>query len=171
MIEIQNYVFLMLLFNLMPRTNETRHIKWHETCKCKCRLDSGVCNNKQRWNNDRCRCECKKLIDKELCDRVFIWKPSNCECESDKSCDFGEYLDYANCQCRKGLIDKLVEECRENIDEKKLYLNEIIDYEKICSSCSVYIVLLVIFFILSISISSVFLYFYWYLKKEQYWCY
>ena len=28
------------VFNLMSRTNETRHIKWHETCKCKCRLDS-----------------------------------------------------------------------------------------------------------------------------------
>ena len=24
----------------MSRTNETRHIKWHETCKCKCRLDA-----------------------------------------------------------------------------------------------------------------------------------
>ena len=27
------------VFNLISRTNETRHIKWHETCKCKCRLD------------------------------------------------------------------------------------------------------------------------------------
>ena len=27
------------VFNLMSRTNETRHIKWHETCKCKCRLE------------------------------------------------------------------------------------------------------------------------------------
>ena len=26
-------------FNLMSRTNETRYIKWHETCKYKCRLD------------------------------------------------------------------------------------------------------------------------------------
>ena len=34
------------VFNLMPRTNETRHIKWHETCKCKCRLDASVCTNK-----------------------------------------------------------------------------------------------------------------------------
>ena len=34
------------VFNLMSRTNETRHIKWHETCKCKCRLDASVCNNK-----------------------------------------------------------------------------------------------------------------------------
>ena len=22
------------VFNLMSRTNETRHVKWHETCKC-----------------------------------------------------------------------------------------------------------------------------------------
>ena len=35
------------VFNIMSRTNETRHRKWHETCKCKFRLDSSVCNNKQ----------------------------------------------------------------------------------------------------------------------------
>ena len=32
------------IFNLMSRTNEKRHIKWHETCKWKCRLDASVCN-------------------------------------------------------------------------------------------------------------------------------
>ena len=57
------------VFNLMSRTNETRHIKWHETCKCKCRLDASVCNNKQRWNNDKCRCQCKELIEKGICDK------------------------------------------------------------------------------------------------------
>ena len=41
------------VFNLMSRTNETRHIKWHETCKCICRLDAIVCNDKQHWNNDK----------------------------------------------------------------------------------------------------------------------
>ena len=45
------------VFNLMSKTNETRHIKWHETCKCICRLDAIVCNNKQHWNNDKCWCE------------------------------------------------------------------------------------------------------------------
>ena len=44
------------VFNLMSRTNETRHVKWHKTCKCKCRLDASVCNNKQRWNEDKYRC-------------------------------------------------------------------------------------------------------------------
>ena len=36
--------FNVKVFNLMSRTNETRHIKWHETCKCKLRLDANVCN-------------------------------------------------------------------------------------------------------------------------------
>ena len=89
------------VFNLLSRTNETRHIKWHKTCKCKCRLDASICNNKQRWNDDKCICECEELIDKGTCDKGFISNPSNCECECDKSCDIGEYLDYKNCRCRK----------------------------------------------------------------------
>ena len=110
------------VFNLMSRTNETRHIKWHKTCKCKCTLDANVCNHKQRWNDDKCRCECKELIDKGMSDKGFISNPSNCECECDKSCDIGEYLYYKNCNCRKKIIDKLVEECSENIDGSEIML-------------------------------------------------
>ena len=55
----------------MTRTNETRHIEWHETCKCKCRLNVRVCNNKQHWNEDTCVCEWSKLIDKFVCDKGF----------------------------------------------------------------------------------------------------
>ena len=36
------------VFNLIPRTNETRFIEWHEQCKCTCRLDAIICNNKQK---------------------------------------------------------------------------------------------------------------------------
>ena len=96
--------------NLMSRTNETRDIEWHKTCKCRCGLNASVYNNKQRWDEDKCRCECKELIDKGMCDKGYIWHPSNCECECDKSCDIGDYLDYKNCNCRKRIIDKLVEE-------------------------------------------------------------
>ena len=81
-------------FNLMSRTNETRHIKWHETCKCICTLDAKICNNKQCWNKDKCRCECKELIDKGACDKGSAWNPSNCEGECNTSCDVGEYLDH-----------------------------------------------------------------------------
>ena len=57
------------VFNLMSRTNEAKHIKWHEICKWICRLDKIICNSKQRWNEDKCRCECKELIDKGVCDK------------------------------------------------------------------------------------------------------
>ena len=60
--------------NLMSRTNKTRHIKFHETCKCKC----SVCNNQQRWNEDKWTCKCKELTDKDVFDKGFIWNLSNC---------------------------------------------------------------------------------------------
>ena len=46
------------VFNLLSGTNKKRCIEWYETCKCKSRFSS-VCNNKQRWNNDKFRGECK----------------------------------------------------------------------------------------------------------------
>ena len=69
------------VFNLISRTNKTKYIKLHETCKCKCRLDASVCNNKQHWNEDKWRCECIEFIDKGACDKGFIWNFSNCKCE------------------------------------------------------------------------------------------
>ena len=134
-------------------------IKWHKTCKCRCRLDASICNNKQRWNNDKCKCECEELIDKGMCDEVFIWNLSNCECECDKSCDIGEYLDYKNCKCRKKIIDKLIGECSENIDENKMLCNETLDIispsdnNKTSDSCIVYIVLFSVFLIINISVA------------------
>ena len=79
-------------------------------------------------------------------DKGFIWNPSNYECECDKSCDIGEYLDYKNCKCRKKIIDKLVEECSENIDENEMLYNETLNaislnvYQKACNPCLVYVV-------------------------------
>ena len=48
------------IFNLVSETNEIRRIEWHETCKCICRFNTSVCNNKQRSNDDKCRCEYKE---------------------------------------------------------------------------------------------------------------
>ena len=62
----------------MSRTNEICHIERYEKCKCKCRLDASVCNNKQHWNDDKCRCEWKESIDKDVVDEGFIWNPSMC---------------------------------------------------------------------------------------------
>ena len=136
--------------NTISRTNETRHIKWHETCKCNCSLDPTVCNTKQRWNEGKCRCKCKELIDKCVCNKGFIWNPSNFECECDKSFDIGEYLHYSNCKCREKLFDQLIEECNENIDVVKI--NNENENENKYSSCIFYIVLFSIIFVINIGI-------------------
>ena len=100
------------------------------------------------------------MIDKGVCKKGFIWNSSNCECECDKSCDIGEYLDYENCKCRKKLVDKLVEECTENVDEAK-----IIENKRKCS-CTIYVVIIAIVFTICIGIGTYFVYSHWYLKND-----
>ena len=153
----------------MSRTNETRHIKWHETCKCICRLDGIICNSKQRWNKNKCRCECKELIDKGTCDKGFIWNPSNCECECDKNRDIGEYLDYENCKCRNKLPDKLIDECTETIEETKLVNITFGENEKNyeCGSCIIYIVLMIAVIVISTGITVYLVYYNWSLIKNN----
>ena len=145
----------------MSRTNETKNIKWHETCKCECRLHAIVCNNKQRWNKNKCRCECKELINKGVCDKGYSCNPSNCGCECNKSCDIGKYLDYKNCKCRKSLVNKLVEEHNETIDEVKLTKIILAEHKSSykCNSCILYIVLFSIFFTTNVGIGASFVYY------------
>ena len=149
--------FNVKVFNLMSRSNETRHTEWHKTCKSKCRLDVSNCNNKQRWNDNKGTCECKELIDKGVCDKESILKPSNCKCECDKTCHTGEYLDYEKCKCRKQLVDKLVEECTENIDKAKIAGMALFEHENECvcpyTTC---VVLAVIVLTISIGIGAYF---------------
>ena len=152
------------VFNLMSRINKTRQILWHETCKCVCRLSVPVCNSKQIWNYYKCRFECREdLVDQMVCDKGFSWDPSIRECECDKSCGIGEYLDFKSCVCKKSLVDKLVEECTSVIEENKIY-NETSLSD--CDSCTVYVVLFVVFLLLCLITSGVFGYFYWYKRSN-----
>ena len=63
-----------------------------------------VCNNKQKWNKNKCKCECNKI---NKCNKGFNWNPSNCNCEN-----------------RKKVAHQSVEECKENIDEDELIQNK-----------------------------------------------
>ena len=55
------------------------------------------------------------------------------------------YLNYKNCKCRSKLVDKLVEECSDNIDgNEMIYNGNLNGYEKVCNSCRLYMVLFVI---------------------------
>ena len=156
----------------MSRTNETRFIKWHEKCKCECRLDGIVCNNKQQWNKNKRRYECKELIDKGTCDKGFIWNPSNCECDCNKNCHIGEYLEYENCKCRKKLVDKLIDECTKTIEETKLanitFTENENNYEH--NSCKVYIILMIVVFTTFAGITVYLVYYNWSLINNNIYC-
>ena len=108
----------------MSRPDKTRSIKLHETCKCICRLNKIICNNKQRWKKDQCRCECKQLIDKGVCGKGYTFNPSNCKCECDKSCNASQYLDYLDCKCKKEIIDLIVKKCIDYDDDKTKIVNK-----------------------------------------------
>ena len=144
------------VFNLLPWSNQTKQIKWHESFKCECNLNSSVCNNKQRWNEGKCRCECKELVNKQECDKGFIL------------CNIREYLDHKNCKCRKLVVDSLVEKCSENIDENEVVYNKTFNVlvgDHKCGSCTLYIVLFVAILVIGVIIGSAVIYCHWYLKK------
>ena len=69
---------------------------------------------------------------------------------------------------KKTLVNKLVEECTENIEETRLVETTSSENENKhkCSSCTLYIVLFSIFFTFNVGIGSYFLCLYWYLKKD-----
>ena len=66
---------------------------------------------------------------------------------------------------KKGLVDKLIDECAETIDEEKLTLAETKNNYK-CSSSMVYIVLFSIFFIIIVGIGAYFVY-YKYMNRNK----
>ena len=141
------------VFNLLARINETRKIIWHETCKCVCRLTSAICNDRQEWNENKCRCECKEdLVSKLACDKGYMWNPSTCSCECDRYCETGQYLNYKNCVCRKKMIDDLIEQCTSIVDMVIKKSDE--------SSINIYFILFIIFLVLFILFLVVFIY-YW----------
>ena len=67
----------MKVYYFLMRLNETRNVLWHESCKCVCRLNSSVCNNKQIWNSDTCRCNCNEDFSSIInCTKGYTWNPS-----------------------------------------------------------------------------------------------
>ena len=64
--------------------------------------------------------------------------------------------------CGKKLVDKVIEECTdgEEIDNEN-------EQKHRYSSCTVYIVLFSIILVINIGIGTYFVYFHWYLKKDN----
>ena len=96
-----------------------------------------------------------------MTDKGFIWNPSNCECECDKACDFSEYLDYESCKFRKKLVNKFVNEYAETAEEVKLAKIILAENENKYkySSCTLYIVLMIVVFTIWAGIGTYFVYY------------
>ena len=97
----------MKVYNFLAMLNETRNVLWHESCKCVCKLNSSVCNNKQIWNS-------YTVIN---CAKGYTWNRSTCECQCDIWCKPSQYLDHKNCVCKNKLIGRLISECTSVINE------------------------------------------------------
>ena len=68
----------MKVYNFLMRVNETRNVLRHESCKCVCKLNLSVCNNKQIWNSDTCRCACNEDFAGIInCTKEYMWNPSS----------------------------------------------------------------------------------------------
>ena len=107
------------------RLNETHSVLWHESCKCVCKLNSSVCNNKQIWNGDTCRCDCNEDFAGIInCTKGYTWNPSTCECQCDTWCKPGQYLDHKNCVCINKLVGRVIEECTSVINETMIINNK-----------------------------------------------
>ena len=133
----------MQVYNFLMNVNETRNVLWHESCKCVCKLNSSICNNKQIWNDDTCRCDCNEdftgVVDY---DKGYTWNPSTCECQCDMWCKPGQYLDHKNCICRNKLISRLTEECTSVINETMINNNK----DNITNN-NTYLILFIVFLI------------------------
>ena len=106
----------MQVYNFLMRLNETCNVLWPESCKCVCKLNSSVCNNKQIWNDDTCRCDCNEDFTGVVgCDKRYTWNPSTCKC--DMWYKPRQYLNHKSCICKNKLIGRLIEECTSVINE------------------------------------------------------
>ena len=69
------------VFSMIRGINESKTLKKHASCECKCRFDGRKCNSDQWWNNDKCRCDCKK---RHVGEKDYAWNPSIFNCENGK---------------------------------------------------------------------------------------
>ena len=138
------------IFDLITLTNTKKQLIFHESCKCVCRLDPIVCNNKQKWNEDKCRCEC--LVNTK-CGNDFIWNISNCECEYRK----------------KAAKLTTEEECEETNDSiTTITQNKTIIVKEFVENCKPFVVSSILYLLVTIILTGLLIYFYVRSRSKNY---
>ena len=148
------------------RLNGTRNELWHKSCKCVCKLNSSVCNNKQIWNSDACRCDCNEDFAGIInCTRGYTWNQSICECQCDTWFKPSQYLDYQNCVCKNKLIGRVIaEECTSVINETMMNNKDNIDNNNTITNILIGLFSVVMFAV--IVYLCIFAYFKWFKGKK-----
>ena len=155
----------MKVYNFLMMLNETRSALWHESCKCVCKLNSSVCNNKQIWNSDTCKCGCNEDFASIInCTKGYTWNPSTCECQCDMWCKPGQYLDHKNCVCKNKLIGRITEECTNVINETMINNKDNIANDNTITN--IFIGLFSVLLFVGIVCFCVFAYFKWFKGKK-----
>ena len=146
----------MQVYNFLTTLSESRNVLWYESCKCECKLNSSVCNNKQIWNSDTCRCDCNEDFTGIInCAKGCTWNPSTCECQCDTWCKPQQYLDHKNCVCTNKLIGRVIEECTSVINETMIN-----NKDNITNNNNTYLILFIVFLIGFIMFLIGFIYYY-----------
>ena len=157
----------MKVYNFLMRLNETRNVLRHESCKCVCRLNSSVCNNKQLWNSDTCKCDCNEDFAGIInCDKRYTWNPSTCTCECDMWGKPGQYLDYEKCVCKNKLIGRVAAECTSVINQAMMNNKKNIDNNDTAIT-AIFISLFSVLLFIGIVCFCIFAYFKW-IKIKNY---
>ena len=106
---------------MIPGINESKKLKKHISCECKCTFDERKYNSDQWWNNDKCRCGCNKH---DVCEKDYVWNPATCSCEN------GKYL--TSIMDDSAIIcDEVIESYDEDADAEAKLNDEAKSYDEI----------------------------------------
>ena len=85
-------------------------------------LDEKVCNNKQKWNENKCRCECLEI---EECNDNFSWNVVSCSCILKKAAKIitTEECDVETNDVVGNSIIKKVENCKPFVVSSILFVS------------------------------------------------
>ena len=100
-------------------------------------LDEKVCNNKQKWNENKCRCQCLEI---EECNDNFSWNVVNCRCEFKK-------------------VAKLIttEEC--DVEIHGIVQNKTMTLIKSIENCKLFVASSILFVSVSVILTAIMIYF------------
>ena len=136
--------------DLISRKNVLKNISFHQSGKCGCLLNEKVCNNKQKWNEEKCRCECLEI---KACEIGFSWNTVNCSCEIKK---IARLIESKTEECDIG-TDQIIKP--KSFPENKTLIKDIQNYKP-------FIGVSISFLCVSIILSGIMVYFYLKVKNN-----